>query len=253
MGGEQPRFELSVPQIAGGALAAVTAAVAASYLGVAGTIIGAAVASVAGTVGNAVYTHYLKRTSEKVREHAVVALRRRGDEPPTREEGEGELATAVHATVREEPVADTLVMAPVEARRPVPWLKVGVTAALVFAISMAAILTFNVLSERTVTEVVRGQQPAPAEQRQAPVKDEPGREQPGPAPSQEERTPRESPTPTPSRTEESEPAPSVTPSEEPRSTPSDAVPPQDATTSEPPADEPPAEGPEQQPEPTQTG
>ena len=48
-------------------LAAVTATVAASYLGVAGTVIGAAVASVLTVVGNAVYGHSIQRTGERVR------------------------------------------------------------------------------------------------------------------------------------------------------------------------------------------
>lgn len=77
----QRRFELSVPQILGSALAAVTAAVAASYLGVAGTVIGAAVVSVASSVATAIYTHYLKRTGERVKHHTLVP---KGDATPSR-------------------------------------------------------------------------------------------------------------------------------------------------------------------------
>ncbi|MEV0145759.1 MULTISPECIES: hypothetical protein [unclassified Nonomuraea] len=100
MGGEQQKFELSVPQIGGSALAAVTAAVAASYLGVAGTVIGAAVMSVASTVGTAVYTHYLKRTGDKVIRRTVVARRWQVREHGAGEaEDQGALAAAAHATV----------------------------------------------------------------------------------------------------------------------------------------------------------
>ncbi|MFI6786932.1 hypothetical protein ACIBG4_06350 [Nonomuraea sp. NPDC050383] len=100
MGGEQQKFELSVPQIGGSALAAVTAAVAASYLGVAGTVIGAAVMSVASTVGTAVYTHYLKRTGDQVIRRTVVARRWQVREHGAEEdEAQGALATAAHATV----------------------------------------------------------------------------------------------------------------------------------------------------------
>lgn len=53
MGGKEG-LDLSAPQIAGSALAAVTAAVAASFLGVTGTVVGAAVAGAATTVGDAV-------------------------------------------------------------------------------------------------------------------------------------------------------------------------------------------------------
>lgn len=100
MGGEQ-RFDLSLPQIVGGALATMTAAVAASYLGVAGTVIGAAVMSVGSTVGGAVYTHYLKRTGTHL---PFLSRQEAGDDPPKRVEDNGELATAALATVREAPV-----------------------------------------------------------------------------------------------------------------------------------------------------
>ncbi|GGP84105.1 hypothetical protein [Streptosporangium pseudovulgare] len=99
MGGEQ-RFDLSLPQIIGGALATMTAAVAASYLGVAGTVIGAAVMSVGSTVGGAVYTHYLKRTGSHL---PFLSRQEAGDDPPKKVEGNGELATAALATVREAP------------------------------------------------------------------------------------------------------------------------------------------------------
>jgi hypothetical protein len=58
---ERPRIQLSVVQVVASALAAITATVGASYLGIAGTVIGAAVASVLTVVGNAVYSHSLRR------------------------------------------------------------------------------------------------------------------------------------------------------------------------------------------------
>jgi hypothetical protein len=61
------RMELSATQLTASVLAAVTAAVAASYLGVAGTIIGAGVVSFATTAGTAIYRHYLARTEERLR------------------------------------------------------------------------------------------------------------------------------------------------------------------------------------------
>lgn len=62
---------LSPAQVAGSALAAVTAAVLASFAGTAGTIIGAAVGSIVATVGAAAYTWWLRRTSEAVRRTAI--------------------------------------------------------------------------------------------------------------------------------------------------------------------------------------
>src|SRR3954447_15666809 len=58
-----PAGGLSVTQVSGGALAAVTAAVGASYLGVAGTLIGAAVGSVISTVAAALYSNSLSRAA----------------------------------------------------------------------------------------------------------------------------------------------------------------------------------------------
>ena len=63
----QPRLELSGIQVVGGALAATTSAVAASYLGVAGTLAGAALGSVVATVGGSLYTYSLRRTTDRVR------------------------------------------------------------------------------------------------------------------------------------------------------------------------------------------
>jgi hypothetical protein len=60
-------LRISATQLIASALAAVTATVAASYLGVSGTVIGAAVASVVSVVGNAVYGHSLRQTGNRVR------------------------------------------------------------------------------------------------------------------------------------------------------------------------------------------
>jgi hypothetical protein len=74
------RFDMSGVQIAASVLAAISGAVLASYLGVAGTIIGTAVMSVAGTAGTAVYKHYLGRTAGRLKETAKVAAAHRAAE-----------------------------------------------------------------------------------------------------------------------------------------------------------------------------
>ena len=63
---EPIRVAISWPQLAGGALAAVTAAAIGSRLGVAGTLIGAAVASIIGGVGGTLYSAGIDRTHRKV-------------------------------------------------------------------------------------------------------------------------------------------------------------------------------------------
>ncbi|WP_326700345.1 hypothetical protein OG909_25475 [Streptomyces sp. NBC_01754] len=68
---KERRFDLSVPQVAGSALAAVAAAVMASQLGVYGTIAGAGVMSVVATSGGPVFQHFFRRTGEQIRDVTV--------------------------------------------------------------------------------------------------------------------------------------------------------------------------------------
>jgi hypothetical protein len=70
------RTEISGTQVVASALATVTGAIAASYLGIAGTIIGAAVVSVATTAGGAIYTDYLGRTAGRLRAAAPMITHR---------------------------------------------------------------------------------------------------------------------------------------------------------------------------------
>nr|MDT0526266.1 hypothetical protein [Streptomyces sp. DSM 41633] len=64
---KERRIDLSLPQVAGSAVAAVAAAVAASQLGVYGTIAGAGVMSVVATCGGSVFQHFFRRTGEQIR------------------------------------------------------------------------------------------------------------------------------------------------------------------------------------------
>jgi len=78
---EPIKVSFSVPQLAGGALAAATAALIGSRLGVAGTILGAAVASIVGGVGGTLYSAGIDRTHRKVTEAIQRGYERvRGDE-----------------------------------------------------------------------------------------------------------------------------------------------------------------------------
>ncbi len=63
---------LTFPQIAASALAAATAAILGSFMGVLGTIGGAAAASIISTVGAALYQRSLERTRDRVKQRLVV-------------------------------------------------------------------------------------------------------------------------------------------------------------------------------------
>ena len=60
--------ELSMSQVMAGALAAVTSTFLASKIGIAGSLIGVAVASVVSTVASQVYKYFLKRSAEKLKD-----------------------------------------------------------------------------------------------------------------------------------------------------------------------------------------
>ncbi|MET9505033.1 hypothetical protein ABZY42_25505 [Streptomyces sp. NPDC006622] len=121
------RIDLSLPQVAGGAVAAVVAARLASYFGVYGTILGAGVVSVVATCGGTVFQHFLSRTGEQFREAAVV--RRPG---PTRAPAPGEYSegTVHRARVR-------------------GWKRPAVAAALVFAVTMGGVTAYELASGRS--------------------------------------------------------------------------------------------------------
>src|SRR5580698_9263186 len=65
------RLDVTATQAIASMLAALTGAIAASSLGIAGTIIGAAFMSLASTVGAAIYKHYIARSNERLRKAAA--------------------------------------------------------------------------------------------------------------------------------------------------------------------------------------
>ncbi|MGP3929810.1 hypothetical protein [Nonomuraea sp. KM88] len=239
MSGEQRTFELTVPQIMGSALAAVTAAVAASYLGVAGTVIGAAVVSVASTIAGAVYTHYLARTSDRVRQRTLVGRKVEG-EPA----GDG---PAGHEPAQEAgDEGSTLVMPAVGPVWRLPsWTRLGAASAVVFALSMGGILVYQAVTRQTVHEQVTGKHPKGADERHAPIDQREEEDRPTREPAyQRSRVTREPATPTPTRT------PTRTPSRRPEPTKTVTVKPSPtASTTTPPAvdDQPGVEAPSDEP------
>ncbi|MEU2250910.1 hypothetical protein [Streptomyces sp. NPDC019224] len=106
------RIDLSLPQVAGSAVAAVAAAVAASQLGVYGTIAGAGVMSVVATCGGSVFQHFFRRTGEQIRE-VTVQVKHPGREVTvhTRETGARQPGRAV---VGEFPAAEAVLLGAAE-------------------------------------------------------------------------------------------------------------------------------------------
>jgi hypothetical protein len=118
---QRERIQLSATQLIASALAAVTATVAASFLGISGTVIGAAIASVLTVTGNAVYSHSIHRTRDRVR-------------------------TVV-------PISPS----PVSVRRSRPAIRrMGYAAAGVFVATLALLTSVEWVAGRPVSDLVRG-------------------------------------------------------------------------------------------------
>ncbi|MCQ6555412.1 hypothetical protein NPS70_19745 [Streptomyces sp. C10-9-1] len=143
--GERPpgaprRIELSVPQVAGSALAAVAAAVLASRLGVYGTIVGAGVVSIVATCGGPLFQHLFSRTGEQLRVAADPGRRR-----PRRPEGgpPAEVRTAAPRTAAD-PGADGFGAPSTHGTRMRGWKRPVAAAAVVFGVTMAGITAWEV-------------------------------------------------------------------------------------------------------------
>jgi hypothetical protein len=114
---EKEKIQLSLAQVAASSLAAVSAAIVCSFFGVAGTVIGTAIASVCATVGSALYAHSLRRTKARLRQ-----LHQAGAASP--------------------PLTDVLETTKRQWRRwasQIPWRRVGLGAAGVFVFSIALV------------------------------------------------------------------------------------------------------------------
>jgi hypothetical protein len=129
---KQPRLGVGPAQIAGSALAAVSGAFAASYLGVTGTVVGAAVGSVVATVGGATYTSSLRRGSAAVRRRVTTL--------------QGTVVKLEPAPAAPRPDIRTRLTA-------LPWKRLGVASAAALVVALAAITAFELVSGRPVASL----------------------------------------------------------------------------------------------------
>ena len=120
----EKKLDLSLPQVAGSAIAAVVAAKLASAFGVYGTILGAGLVSVVATCGGSVFQHFFQRTGEQIRDAATTG---RPPQQAPSVPGEFTEGTVYRARVR-------------------GWKRPAVAAALVFGVTMAGITTYELVS-----------------------------------------------------------------------------------------------------------
>jgi hypothetical protein len=239
---EQARPAISWAQVFASALAAVTSAVLLSTLGVAGTLIGAAVGSVAATVGAALYKHWLEVSRHQVaaqaaalrrvtqaREHVGRAAKAIDDGGPTpdatlrradRALGRAEDALDEDATAPDETTQIDLLSDDEDESR-IRWGRVALITLVVFVVAMVAITAFELLTGRAVSSytggsdhstgstlgVGAGKTPSPTPSEQPSTTPTPS-SQPSPRAS---TTP--SPSSQPSPSESTVPAPTLTPTQ----------------------------------------
>lgn len=166
-----PKLDIDWLKTIAGALAAVSSAVLLSTLGAAGTIIGAALGSVIATVGGALYSQGLARSRDRLAQAQTLALRRvgiaqaevrrasrhQGDDPAVdahlahADERLGEAKADLGAIADEPPAVgwrERLVV--------LPWKRISLVAAGLFATAILAITAFEVLAGESVSSITGG-------------------------------------------------------------------------------------------------
>ena len=157
---QHERVAINWFQVAGSALAAVSSAVLLSTVGVAGTIIGAALGSVVVTAGGSIYSHYLEISRHRVAAAQSVARARKTRSRSARldpqqqkraddelHQAEEQLADAEDETVKpswREPLAG------------LRWRRIAAAAAAIFVAAMLIIVTFEMVTGRAVSTYTGG-------------------------------------------------------------------------------------------------
>jgi hypothetical protein len=222
------RLDLSLTQVVAGALAAVSAAWAASTLGVAGTVIGAAVVSVTITVLSAVYQHGARRTAERLR-----ALRRAelaGDPAAASLAGDDDEELDLERTM-------VLPALDLEDERGYRWGRIALLSLGVFLLAMAAVTVLELSTGRTLACSAFGHD---CEQRTTVTPGLPARTPPRPTPSDTvQPSPTASATTSPSAASTASPSASASPTDSgspaASASPTDSLPMPSGTTSPTPA------------------
>ena len=144
-----------------GALAAVTSALLLSTLGAVGTLIGAAIGSVAATVGSNLYSQWLAKTHQKVTSVQALARWRSAGLAGVRTGSESTVQagddTVSAAEVGEAESGEAEPMPPWRERlRTLPWKRIALLSLAMFVVVIAVITTFELLAGRSVSSIVGG-------------------------------------------------------------------------------------------------
>jgi hypothetical protein len=203
------RPDINLAQVAASALAAVSAAVVASFLGVGGTVLGAALGSTVATVAGAVYAHTFRQARDRLTETRVLAVVTRartaqgepgpGDVPVIERDRTTDGTAPAYAESGSLLTAEGELLDVADPRRPrwMSWKTALLVAVAAFVLALVAISVIELTIGRpisggsgtTVTQLVHhrttSHRPAPA---------------PTPQPTSSVPAPTTSPTPTPTGT-----------------------------------------------------
>jgi hypothetical protein len=209
---------IQISKVIAGTLAAVAAAVLGSFLGVAGTLAGAALASVVGSVGTEIFNNSLKRGTRTLQTVA-----------PTFIKAPAAVGTPPVAAAAEEEKPSHLV--PEQPSRQIRWAHIGLATLTLFVLSMGAISVFEAFTDKPLSATVKntsatGSTVFGSSDKSSQDEDKPATE-PSESPSADESadpstSTTESPDPDTSTTQSPEPTETTTAPVEPTTEPTDA-------------------------------
>lgn len=155
--GDKPKLSLGLSgtQTIGSAMAAVTSALVGSFLGVAGTLLGAALGSIVATVGGALYSRTLKSATE-VAKVKIPGRNRRGLIADGADDGDANAGETLAASA---PAAGTEATDRRPARAgkkltPKTWIKIASVSAGAFAIAMVGITAVEFGTQQPISSLV---------------------------------------------------------------------------------------------------
>ncbi|HWS32818.1 MAG TPA: hypothetical protein VN408_08745 [Actinoplanes sp.] len=140
---------IDVPKTVAGTLAAVSAAVLGSFLGVAGTLIGAALASLISSIGTEIYHRSINHGTKRIQSTFLVAPAAVGT--PAVEAAESQAietanSPAVEAAEEEKPV------------RRIHWKRVALVTGAFFLLGMGVLTTAELFAGRSAADVTSGRE-----------------------------------------------------------------------------------------------
>ncbi|MFC4064543.1 hypothetical protein [Actinoplanes subglobosus] len=135
---------IDVPKTVAGTLAAVSAAVLGSFLGVAGTLIGAALASLISSIGTEIYHRSINHGTKRLQSAFVIAPAAVGTPSVEAADASGEVASTSAATTGS------------TADRRIHWKRIALVTGAFFLLGMGVLTTAEMFAGRSAADVTSG-------------------------------------------------------------------------------------------------